>query len=462
MKKILTLACLFSTASFAMAQQGTTSKTLYEQGARWNSPVWESTYKENLTEQEKLAGLSLVWSEAKYNFAFFDKVPHLDWDSLYVSYIPKVQKSKSTVEYYLTLQEMFAQLNDGHTGVYPPMEVQNQHAKVGVVTALVEGKVLVLDVVNKKLAAQGVQKGLEITHINGEEVHAFANRTIRPYVSSNTEQYRLNATYGFQFLLGKKEEPVDVTFRTADGKTLTRTLKYDVPFMDFFTSRRLLEYRMLPGNVAYVVLNSFHDEKIKAEFDSIYPQLKKAGSLILDVRENGGGNSGNGWDILARLTNKNFPLVKWESRNYQPVKRAWGSTQSWFGDTYDYKITNPDTTDYFHGPVVVLSSSYTFSAAEDFLSSFRQAKRGLIIGEPSGGSTGQPLFFRLPGGGSARICAKRDYFYDGTEWVGTGIQPDVYVAPTIQDVRAGRDTALQKALEVLSKKNIKKDRGNRQ
>jgi carboxyl-terminal processing protease len=76
-------------------------------------------------------------------------------------------------------------------------------------------------------------------------------------------------------------------------------------------------------------------------------------------------------------------------------------------------------------------------------------KRGRIIGEPSGGSTGQPLPFNLPGGGWARVCTKRDTYPDGKEFVGRGVQPQAVVHPTVSDVRAGRDTALEAALREL-------------
>ena len=109
----------------------------------------------------------------------------------------------------------------------------------------------------------------------------------------------------------------------------------------------------------------------------------------------------------------------------------------------------PGDGPHYSGPVVVLSGPATFSAAEDFLVAWKNSGRGKLIGEPSGGSTGQPLFFDLPGGGSARVCTKRDTFPDGTEWVGRGIAPDILVHPTFADVRAGKDTVLEKALEFL-------------
>ena len=99
---------------------------------------------------------------------------------------------------------------------------------------------------------------------------------------------------------------------------------------------------------------------------------------------------------------------------------------------------------------MVLSGPATFSAAEDFLVAWKNSGRGKIIGEASGGSTGQPLSFALPGGGSARVCTKKDMFPDGAEWVGKGIQPDIVVQATVADVQAGKDTVLNRALAYLA------------
>ena len=42
-----------------------------------------------LSIPERLYGLSLIWKEAAYNFAFFDRIPELDWDAAYREYIPQ-------------------------------------------------------------------------------------------------------------------------------------------------------------------------------------------------------------------------------------------------------------------------------------------------------------------------------------------------------------------------------------
>ncbi|WP_456427486.1 S41 family peptidase [Rhodocaloribacter sp.] len=100
-------------------------------------------------------------------------------------------------------------------------------------------------------------------------------------------------------------------------------------------------------------------------------------------------------------------------------------------------------------PTVVLTSWMTASAAEDFLIYLDGASHITLMGEPTFGSTGQPLFLDLPGGGSARIVTKRDTYPDGRDFVGYGIRPDIPVAPSVEDIRTGRDAVLERALAFL-------------
>jgi len=71
------------------------------------------------------------------------------------------------------------------------------------------------------------------------------------------------------------------------------------------------------------------------------------------------------------------------------------------------------------------------------------------VGEPTYGSTGQPIFVDLPGGGTFRVCTKRDTYPDGREFVGYGIKPDILVESTLATVRSDEDEALDRALREL-------------
>ncbi len=108
----------------------------------------------------------------------------------------------------------------------------------------------------------------------------------------------------------------------------------------------------------------------------------------------------------------------------------------------------------FAGPIALLVGPRTYSAAEDFTAAFRAARRGPVVGERTGGSTGQPLRFSLPGGGTGFVCAKRNTQSDGSPYVGVGIEPDVVVPTTLADVRAGKDPVLEAAVRIVTSLKI--------
>lgn len=148
---------------------------------------------------------------------------------------------------------------------------------------------------------------------------------------------------------------------------------------------------------------------------------------------------------IAQLRKK---LATGSTREYVPVHRAWNGPSGVWKSLGSGNYSRPRARHY-DGPVVVLIGPRTISAAEDFVVSFEAMKRGILVGRKTAGSTGQPLGFKLPGGGFARICTARDTFPDGRTFVGEGIAPQVTVTPTVADIRAGRDPAVAAAVVAL-------------
>jgi len=201
------------------------------------------------------------------------------------------------------------------------------------------------------------------------------------------------------------------------------------------------------SNIAYVALNDFGPNDLVKAWREALPKLLTASGVILDVRLNGGGSSDIGYEVLRSLVDHPVLGSRQVMRRYNPTDRARGFQIGW--SVLPAEEMQPSDGPHYTRPVAVLAGPATFSAAEDFLVAWKNSRRGKLIGEPSGGSTGQPLSFKLPGGGSARVCTKRDTFPDGTEWVGHGIAPDMLVRPTVADVRAKRDTVLERAIEIV-------------
>ncbi|OQP64251.1 hypothetical protein A3860_19940 [Niastella vici] len=428
-------------------KEATENNLFFNQPGFWESKSFKTPYRENISEDEKVAGLSKFWSEAKYNFVNFDLVPEINIDSLYFEYLPKVKNTQSTLEYYTVLTEMCAKLKDGHTNILAPDELRNDvYARPLVRTRLIEDKVLIIEA-DSALQKKGIKTGMEIVTVNGLPVKEYAAKFITPYQSASTLQERNTRRYDFALLAGSIKQPVYLKLADEKGKVSEHTISRVTPEeRSSKMSYPAAEYKLLPGNISYLAINSFATDTGSKVFASKYNEMAQSKAIILDVRNNGGGSTD--LKILRYFLDTTTLVDKMYTRKYISTFRAWQLPQSTMRND---NIITPYKLHLNAKPLIILISPRTFSAAEDFVAAFKAAKVGTIIGEASGGSTGQPLVITLPGHLTARICTKRDQLPNGDEFVGKGIQPDITVSPTISDIRKGVDTQLEAALKELNK-----------
>lgn len=411
----------------------------------WENPVFNTPYRDTIPENERIAGLSRLWAEVKFNFANFGLVPDVNWDSLFVAYLPKVRRPQSTLEYYRTLQELCVHLRDGHTGVDVPDELRDlTQGRVPIQTRLTEGRVIVHEVFDPALRDLGVVPGLEITSIDGTPAREYARQQVLPLQAANTPQGLRRTVYEYALLRGPVDESVLLSFEGEDGQVFSQSLGRSSRIPG---NGPLVAFEVLNGNVGYVSIRSFAWDEVVQAFDSIFPRVLRTDALIIDLRENGGGSGRIGWTILGYFTDRPLTYQKWISRAYSPIRRAWQRSEDWLERPPG--MWPADRAHFYENPVVLLTRARTASMAENFCVGFRIMERGVIIGGPTAGSSGTPLFFSLPGGGEGRVVTTRGLYPDGTEYIGTGVQPDIEVVPTIEDVRAGRDAVLEAAIEYL-------------
>jgi carboxyl-terminal processing protease len=395
----------------------------------------------------RVAGFTRLWSAIKYNFVFLEERKDLDWDAVFDTYLPKIASAKDDYEYGRLLERAVALLKDGHTNV-APMSFEPKDSPA-LVLEPIEGKP-VATVVGSLPELAAVTPGMELLEIDGRPVAEIIDRDIDLYLSVSTLQSR-QLIESKSVLEGAPQTNIQTKWLGLDGKVtdiaLTRNQSRH-PGAVKRQSHALFEYRQLPGNVAYIGLNGFNSPGIVTEFESRFGELRKAKSWIIDLRSNGGGSDEFGFRILSRFIMSPVKSSAWRTREYKPAYAAWGKAQTWYEGSPEEIM--PAEGPKFDGPVYVLTSPITCSAAEDFLIPLKMAKRITIVGEPTCGSSGQPLEITIYGA-YARICTKWDRFPDGTEFVGIGILPDVPAARTKQDVASGRDAVLQKAIELVSK-----------
>lgn len=431
-----------------------------------------------ISAADKVYGLSRFWQEVNYNFVYLDKVNRNEWDSLYRVLISRVQETKNDYEYYRELQKFCAFLKDGHTNIYFPPGVEQMNTMFGDYRLFIENinhkPIIVRTNYSKK---DEIPLGSEVMEVNGLPAKEYREKYVAAYISSSTD-YVLEDWSTARLLSGLDGESYTVKIRRPDNKVITLPLTHkrtteEAVYPDFEPNRPLLEMKWIKPGMAYVALNSFGDPKIDTLFIEKLPELYKAKSLIIDLRFNGGGSTSIGSAILEYLTNDKVLFGSRSiSREHVPSYKAWGkftNAVDTLFDKWSKRAYLSYRDQYYHFfeyegdsvknkapklvvPTAILIGHNTASAAEDFLIYADNQQHMTKIGANTFGSTGQPLMFDLPGGGSARVCTKKDVYPDGREFVGYGIKPDIAVTPTLQDYLQKKDPVLDKAVDYLEKK----------
>lgn len=409
-------------------------------------PGSEIPYKEKMTVEERICGLTTFWSEVKRSFANFGLVPEANWNELYTKYLPLVMKEEDTYAYYRILRRMCAELHDGHTAVIVPRQaLEKYEARPGTEALMVEGRVFILRAGPKAIQA-GVTAKQEVIAIDGIPVKEYAQKNIVPYMTASTPQDLEGKVYYDELFSGPIDGKLKLTVKEASGKTKEVTLERlsneerdkELPPITPY------EFKMLDGNIAYVAVNDFGSPAAATSFRKDFEAISKASGLILDVRRNRGGSSLVGAQILQCLASKPFTLGSWRTREYRPTQRVFGNFETLISGPE--VVFQPSATMNYKNPVVILTGPLTYSAAETFTLAFDAAGRGKLIGEPTAGSAGNPLFFKIAGGGFGMVATSVETYPDGKRFVGKGIQPTVLVKPTAEDFVKGKDTVLEAAI----------------
>jgi len=413
------------------------------------------------SSEQKLWGLMTIWSEAKFNFPYFDRIPDLNWDKKVQEYTPRVIDANTIEEYYDVLMEFAALLKDGHTMVMPPwMYVKPGHDHPPVELQVMEDKFVVARTADtEEIRKQKVYPGLEVLEI-GEHV------PVRTYLKENVLRFHSCGTpqadeaIGLVGILsGIKDSQVLLKVKDPDGTvrevSLTRNSKdkdgtaFQWRWVRWYMIDPVIETKMIESDICYIRISNFGSEKVVEEFQKVFNSLDLATikGIMLDVRYNPGGNSAHAYSIASFLTDQPMKADKWKSFSYVPAYRSWGRPTGWIEG--GPSIIEPRQGKRYSGPLVILTGPGTHSAAEDFLVPLQYSGRAVLVGEKTAGSTGNPISVPLPGGGTFMVVSKRDMFPDGREFVGIGISPDVPVYPTQQDLLKGTDAVLQKGIEVI-------------
>ncbi len=210
-----------------------------------------------------------------------------------------------------------------------------------------------------------------------------------------------------------------------------------------YRSLGAITYGLLPQNIGYIHYGSFTSSIGAGNMDYILLYLKGAEGLIIDVRDNGGGNLTNVDPLVNRFI-KSRTLAGY-------IIHKTGPAHDDFDEPFAYYI-DPIGEGHisWRKPVVVLTNRSTFSAANNFVSIMKLIPGVTVIGSTTGGGSGMPFSSELPNGWGIRFsaCSILDAEGNTTEF---GVEPTegFAVDMTPQDIASGHDPILDRAIDYL-------------
>lgn len=322
---------------------------------------------------------------------------------------------------------MTASLNDPYTYYQTPEDVEEEQTYeegvyYGIGVQLLAGSDDKLYVTRAYANSPARRAGIR----SGDIVTAIAGETL---TGSSAEQ--LNRAV--DMIRGEQYTGVDVTVLRG-GEELTFNVTRDT-----VTINRV-EYSVLEGNIGYIAIYEFMGDDVAGFNEALDVLLKqKVSALVIDLRDNPGGLLGDVLDIADRLLDEGL-VVYMENRH--------GERQSFYSEKGGVDL-----------PMAVLVNGFSASASEVLTGALQDYGVAEVVGETTFGK-GIVQTITTFGGDGAWLHMTTESYYtpNGRSIHGTGIEPDVVIAPEEDDeINAeqpdpAKDAQLRKAVELLTEK----------
>ncbi len=208
-----------------------------------------------------------------------------------------------------------------------------------------------------------------------------------------------------------------------------------------------MRYQILDDNIGYINYSSFSNEVGENNMDHILNRLALCRGIIIDIRNNGGGELTNVQNIASSFTDSKV-LTGY-------VSHKTGKGHSDFSDPYPKYLypRSPGTYNYYK-QVVVLTNRNCFSAANEFVNTMMQLPNVKIVGDKTGGGSGFPFSSELPNGWGVRFSSSLS-LSPKMEQIEFGITPDIQVSMTKEDEDKGLDTIIETARDCINDQYLK-------
>lgn len=198
------------------------------------------------------------------------------------------------------------------------------------------------------------------------------------------------------------------------------------------------------GTYGYLYIPSWGGPSDVQTLDLALTRLRDAPGLIIDVRTNAGGNDGTAFAFASRFITQSFAASYIQVRNGP----EWSDL-----DTPVARTVSPRGAWQYVRPVVLITGRGGLSATESFVAAMRTLPQVIVIGDTTGGASGNPAVFSLGNGWSFTVPQWIEYGPDRQPIEGRGIAPQVMLPWVPSQYDRDRDPLIDAAVGILGERN---------
>ncbi|MBC6368078.1 S41 family peptidase [Algoriphagus sp. AK58] len=196
--------------------------------------------------------------------------------------------------------------------------------------------------------------------------------------------------------------------------------------------------------VGYIHYRSFKDKILDSELDEVVGRFANLPGVVIDIRDNNGGNPENGLKMARRMISEPTHIYSYQNKT--------GPGRNDLGELKMVLLEPIKDRPMFKGRIVVLTNRTVFSAGSYFAAYMVGIPQAILMGDRSGGGSGVPAGHDLPNGWYFNFSSSIGYTVDGFNFE-NGVPVDIEVKMTSKDIALGKDPILERAIQYIKTGN---------
>jgi len=397
-------------------------------------------------KQSNVESFDHIWTTVKESH-WDPKLGGVDWKAVHDELRPAVENAGTMAEARAVMSEMLGRLRESHFAVFPgdvyaDVGEGSGDGQTGMDVRVVNGAALVTSVDEGSPAARaGVRRGWQILQIRGKDVAPVIDSVDKAFRNSTLREMRLARAVQAK-LGGEVDDKIGVRFLDGAGKTVDLEIGLIAPrgeinkFGNLPPQHVWIESRKVDGNIGYIGFNMFLDPaRLMLAFEQAVKSFQKMDGVVIDLRGNPGGIGIMAMGMAGWFIDKQSQRLGTMTMRQTPI----------------YFVVNPRMP-VFRGRVAIVVDGCSASTSEIFAGGMQDLKRARIFGTRTAGAALPSFIERLPNGDGFQYATANYVSEGGKRLEGAGVIPDVEAPYTRELLLAGKDAALDAAINWINTK----------